>query len=214
MSVIAFRNVDKSFRGHVLYRDVSFDIQEGATTSVEGPNGSGKSVLFRLMCGFSLPDSGTITIDQRFLSKGRTFPEHFGVVIDRPGFLAHQTGLQNLEGLAKIRRRITVSEISETMASLGLDPNAPQPVRKYSLGMRQKLALAQALMENPKVLILDEPFNALDKESVLQVKNLLRKFVSRGNTLIFSSHNLVDIDDLAQIRLRIENGGILNSTTF
>lgn len=208
MSVISLNQVTKAYRGSTLYHDVSLQISEGSFTSISGSNGSGKSVLFRLMCGFVKPDSGTVVINNRYLSKGRTFPEEFGILIDRPGFLSNQTGLENLEKLASIRGLIGASQISETMSKLGLDPNAKQPVRQYSLGMRQKLALAQAIMESPEVLLLDEPFNALDAESASVVRELLIGLNKQGVTVVFTSHNQADIDDLATTRYLIANKSI------
>lgn len=208
MEVISLNQVSKSYRGKTLYRDVSFSITEGSIISIAGHNGSGKSVLFRLMCGFVAPDSGTIKINERFMSKKRTFPEKFGVLIDRPGFLANQTGLRNLQQLAGIRGVIGDEEIRDVMSLLGLDPGAKQPVRQYSLGMRQKLALAQAIMEKPEVLLLDEPFNALDHESAKQVRNLLLSLNSQGVTVVFTSHSESDIQALAKERLEIVNGTI------
>ena len=208
MNVITANGVTKSYRGRALYKDATFTIPRGSTTGIAGPNGSGKSVLFRLMCGFARPDSGTITIDPTYLSARRTFPEKFGVLIDRPGYISGATGLDNLLTLAKIRRRIDESKVRETMNVLGLDPALTQKVRHYSLGMKQKLALAQALMEDPDILLLDEPFNALDADTVATVKTLLRSFQQRGGTLVFTSHNPADIPELATQTLTVENGTI------
>lgn len=205
MAVIALESVSKAFRGRPLYRDVSFEIEEGSVVAITGPNGSGKSVLFRVMCGFLLPDSGTVSIDPSFLSRGRTFPEGFGVVIDRPGYLAGKTGLNNLRELARIRGVIGDEQIRQTMSLLGLDPDLKQRVRHYSLGMKQKLAIAQALMESPRVLVLDEPFNALDVDSVSNVKRILKKLNAQGVTIVFTSHNESDVEDLATRRLAIQN---------
>lgn len=204
MPIIQFRDVEKSFHGIPLYTGVNLVVEPGELLAVVGPNGSGKSVLFRLMCGFLKPDAGSVEIDPAYLSKGREFPERFGVVIDRPGYLAHRTGLQNLIELASIRKIIGEDEVRDTMQLLGLDPNLKQKVRRYSLGMKQKLAIAQALMEKPDVLILDEPFNALDAASVIMLKEHLKTLNDSGVTIVFSSHNQSDIDDLAKRRLRIE----------
>lgn len=209
MNVITAESVTKSFRGRRLYADASFVIPAGTVTGVAGPNGSGKSVLFQLLCGFARPDRGTITIDPAYLSKGRTFPEHFGVLIDRPGYLGGATGLENLLALARIRRVISETKVKETMSRLGLDPTLKQLVRHYSLGMKQKLALAQAVMEDPGVLILDEPFNALDAASVSAVKSLLREFHAGGGTLVFTSHNPGDIPELATRVLTLADGRIV-----
>lgn len=205
MAVIDFEGVSKSFRGTVVLNDVGFTLEEGVIAVLTGPNGAGKSVLFRLACGFLDPDAGRVTIDPQYLSRRRTFPERFGVVIDRPAYLAGWTGLENLRALAAIRGEIDDTRITEVMVSLGLDPTLRQRVRHYSLGMKQKLALAQALMEHPRVLILDEPFNALDADSVAHVTRLLRSLNETGVTIFFSSHTATDIDDLATARFAIED---------
>jgi ABC-2 type transport system ATP-binding protein len=205
MPVITAEGLSKSFKGRQLYHDVTFQVDEGSITSISGANGSGKSVLFRLLVGFLAPDSGHVTIDARFMSGRRTFPDRFGIVIDRPGYIPGQTGLNNLRELASIRGRIGETKIRATMRLLGLDPDLKQKVRNYSLGMKQKLALAQALMEEPEVLILDEPFNALDTTSVRELKQTLLGLNDDGVTILFTSHNQVDIDDLATRRLAIEN---------
>lgn len=211
MPVITVDTVSKSYRGRALYRETTFEIGEGAITSLAGPNGSGKSVLFRMLCGFLAPDSGTITIDPRYLSKGRAFPDRFGVIIDRPAYLAGRTGLQNLQELAAIRRRIGDRKIKETMHLVGLDPDLKQNVRQYSLGMKQKLSLAQALMEDPEVLILDEPFNALDAESVSNLRRILKTLNAHGVTILFTSHAQDDIDALATVRLKIADEKVVTA---
>lgn len=208
MTVIEAKGISKGYRGRALYEDASFTIPAGKITSIVGPNGAGKSVLFRLMCGFVNPDAGKIDIDPSFLSKGRTFPEKFGIIIDRPGYLAGRTGLRNLQDLARIRNEIGDEEIKSTMREIGLDPDLKQKVRHYSLGMKQKLALAQALMESPSVLLLDEPFNALDADSVTAVKNKLIELNRQGVTVVFTSHNPLDVDELADRVLAIEDGKI------
>ncbi|MFT4229795.1 MAG: ABC transporter ATP-binding protein [Microbacterium sp.] len=208
MNVITAEAVAKSFRGRPLYTDATFTIPAGTITGVAGPNGSGKSVLFRLLCGFDRPDRGTITIEPRYLSARRTFPERFGVLIDRPGYIGGATGLENLLALARIRRVIDEEKVTQTMSRLGLDPSLTQKVRHYSLGMKQKLALAQAIMEDPEVLLLDEPFNALDEDSVAVVKDLIRDFHAAGGTLVFTSHNPADIPELATRVLTIGDGRV------
>lgn len=208
MPVIELSNVKKSYRGRTLYEDVNLTIPEGRITALSGPNGTGKSVLFRLMCGFLSPDEGQVTIDPRFMSQHRTFPDRFGVIIDRPGYLPGRTGKQNLQDLAGIRNAIGDKEIEETMRTIGLDPSLSQKVRHYSLGMKQKLALAQALMEKPDVLILDEPFNALDADTVTNVKALLCRLRDDGTTIVFTSHNRDDVDDLAERELIIKDGSV------
>lgn len=207
MIVVRLRDVHKSFRrvGPVL-NGVSFDFESGKIYGLVGPNGSGKSVLFRLMCRFLDPDSGTVRIDPAFLDSRRTYPKNFGVLIDRPGYLANRTGLENLMSLARIQNRVAEEHVANVMEALGLDPSSSTRVGRYSLGMKQKLSLAQAVMEDQSVLILDEPFNALDEESVVAVRRLIQQHMARGSMVIFSSHNSADMQALADEVLILENG--------
>lgn len=204
MTAIRLTDVTKSFRQVPVLRNVTLEVPFGACYSVQGPNGSGKSVLFRLMCGFLRPDSGTVYIAPELMGKGRVFPEQFGVVIDHPGYLGNRSGRENLEALAAIRGRIGTAEIEQALVRVGLDPDTPQKVAAYSLGMKQKLALAQAFMEDQQVLLLDEPFNALDKESVQQTTALLRSFLDDGRTIVFTSHHDAEVESLAHVKFSIE----------
>ncbi|WP_104176442.1 ATP-binding cassette domain-containing protein [Cryobacterium sp. Y50] len=203
MAVIQLEKITKSFKGTTLFENVNATFDAGKIYGIVGHNGSGKSVLFKLICGFIVPDSGTVTIDPTYMSKNRTFPENFGVIIDRPGYLPQKTGLDNLRDLARIRAVIGDDEIRTAMKSVGLAPDTKQAVRNYSLGMKQKLALTQAIMEEPQVLLLDEPFNALDVDSVELVRNLLASYRDKGRTVIFTSHNREDMDLLADHVFRI-----------
>ena len=206
MQIIKVTSVSKSFRGREILSAATASFDKGSITALVGANGSGKSLLFRMICGFVTPDSGEIWVDPIYLSKGRDYPEKFGISIDRPGFIAHLTGFANLEMLANIRRTIGESEITQIMLDFGLDPKLKQKVRHYSLGMKQKLALAQAFMESPEVLILDEPFNGLDEESVETVRNRILAFNQNGGTVIFTSHNSEDVRQLASKVYAIRNG--------
>ena len=204
MSVIQLHSIGKMFRGRAVLEGVDLTVEPGDCVAVQGPNGSGKSVLFRIMCGFLKPDSGTVSIDPRYLSPRRTFPQEFGVIIDRPGYLAHRTGRENLRALAAIRKVVGDQEIDTAMELVGLDPNLSQRVGHYSLGMKQKLALAQAFMEGQRVLLLDEPFNGLDESSVERVSALLESFLHEGRTVVFTSHQQADVDRLASQRYRLD----------
>lgn len=206
MSVISLRDVEKSYNKRALFTGVNLGVPVGAVLGIQGENGSGKSVLLKLMCGFVRPDVGTVTIDPAYLSKGRVFPEGFGVLIDRPGYIPSQTGLQNLLSLARIRKVIDEERVREVMLQVGLNPDLPQKARHYSLGMKQRLGLAQAIMEDQPVMLLDEPFNALDQETVLEMRDLLKGLVAQGRTLVMTSHNREDIDVMCDqvYRLRKE----------
>ncbi len=203
MTVIAVRDVSKSFKQIPLLEKVNFDINEGGSYALVGPNGSGKSVLLKLMCHFLAPDRGRVDIDPAFLSSRRTFPASFGITIDGPAYLPHRTAEENLLELARIRGVVGIREVRTILDQLDLRPQHRLRARNLSQGMKQKLALAQALMEEPSVLILDEPFNALDTESAEQVRAILKREKARGTTIVFTSHVVGDVEDLADEVLEI-----------
>ncbi|TDQ38367.1 ATP-binding cassette domain-containing protein [Aureibacillus halotolerans] len=204
MNIIEVKSVYKKFRGVTLFEGASAEFNHGEIHGIIGPNGSGKSVFFKMICGFIQPDQGTITIDPTYRSKAHGFPDNFGIIIDRPGYIAGKTGFANLQRLAAIQDKITDEDIVKTMKRVGLQPEAKQKVKNYSLGMKQKLALAQAIMEDQQVLILDEPFNALDKDSVTSVRQLLLDLKAQGKTIIMTSHQENDIELLCDKVYRID----------
>ncbi|BBW97129.1 multidrug ABC transporter ATP-binding protein [Geobacillus subterraneus] len=193
---IQLNQVSKSFKGETILENVNFSVERGKIYGIIGPNGSGKSVFFKLICGFLLPDQGSVIVDGEVLGTNKRFPSNFGIIIDRPGYIAGKTGFENLKALALIRNQIDDDKIKQTMRMVGLNPESPQKVKHYSLGMKQKLAIAQAIMEDQQTLILDEPFNALDADSVETIRNSLRKFREEGRTILLTSHNQEDIDVL------------------
>ncbi|MEH7383716.1 ATP-binding cassette domain-containing protein [Bacillus sp. JJ1533] len=205
MSLIEFKQVSKSYKGLVLFENTNLSIEEGKIYGLIGPNGSGKSVLFKMMCGFIFPDQGSVTVRGEELGKKNRFPQNFGVIIDRPGYLGNKTGFENLKYLAMIKNQISDEQIKETMIKVGLQPTAKQKVKNYSLGMKQKLALAQAIMEDQEVLLLDEPFNALDIDSVENIRKLLLSLKKEGKTIVLTSHNQEDIDILCDHIFRVRN---------
>lgn len=205
MSVIQLNQISKSFRGVRLFEEASAVFEKGKIHGLVGPNGSGKSVLFRMICGFLHPDHGSIEIDPIYRQGEGGFPDSFGIMIDRPGYLAGQTGYENLRRLAEIRGQIGKEEIRRSMEAVGLDPDLRQKMRHYSLGMKHKIALAQSFMEGQQVLILDEPFNALDERSVRQVRELLMAFRAEGRTILLTSHHRDDIEVLCDEVYRIED---------
>lgn len=204
--IAEFRNVSKTFKGLEVLRDVTITFEPGHIYGIVGPNGSGKSVLFRLLCGFTLPTSGEVKIHPDYRPRGTEFPQGFGVIIDGPGYVGHWSGLKNLLSLARIRKLIDETAVRESMTRLGLDPSSKTPVARYSMGMKQKLAIAQATMENQHVLVLDEPFNALDASSAALLTDILRQHRAAGGTVIFASHRAEDIDHLADHTYRINAG--------
>jgi ABC-2 type transport system ATP-binding protein len=202
--VISLENVSKSFKGSLLFEDINLSIKKGNIYGFIGPNGSGKSVLFKMICGFMFPDKGIVTVEGVTIGKTKKrFPENFGIIIDRPGYIANKTGFQNLKDLALIRGEIDNNKISATMKIVDLQPGSEQKVKNYSLGMKQKLAIAQAIMEDQQILILDEPLNALDADSVKKIRDLLLSFKDEGRTILITSHNEEDINVLCDYVYRI-----------
>lgn len=186
--VMKVMGLTKTFKNQVIFDNVNISIQKGNIYGFKGPNGSGKSVFFKILCGLLLPDKGTIEINNKILNKDIDFPEDVGVIIEQPGFLPEYSGFENLKYLSSIRKKINDKQIKKVIEQVGLDPNDKKSVRKYSLGMKQKLAIAQAIMEKPKLLILDEPMNALDKKSVDRIRKLLLDFKDSGVTILMTSH--------------------------
>lgn len=203
MAFIHISNVNKSYKGQTIFENLNFDVEKGKIYGIAGPNGSGKSVLFKLICGFVFPDTGKVFVNGEELGKEKRFPDNFGIIIDRPGYIANQSGFDNLKSLAMIKDTIGDEKIKKTMELVGLQPNAKQKVKNYSLGMKQKLAIAQAIMEDQQTLILDEPFNALDADSVENIRKLILKFKEEGRTILLTSHNQEDIDLLCDEVYRI-----------
>jgi ABC-2 type transport system ATP-binding protein len=205
MSLIEIKGVSKSFKKVQIFENLNMSFEKGGMYGIVGPNGCGKSVLFKLICGFFLPDSGTIEIEGKMLNKNNRFPTNFGIIIDRPGYIDDKTGFENLKYLAMIQNKIRDEQIIKTMEKLGLDPKSKTKVKSYSLGMKQKLALCQAIMEEQEVLILDEPFNALDESSVETVRGIILNLHKEGKTIILTSHNQEDIDLLCKTVYRVNN---------
>jgi ABC-2 type transport system ATP-binding protein len=194
----------KAFGSQKVLQDVNLTILPGHSLGVVGNNGSGKTVLMKCICGFLKPDSGQIFVQGRQIGKERDFPEHIGVIIETPGFIPHLTGYQNLKILASLQGRIGKREILETLERVGLNPRLKKPVAKYSLGMRQRLGIAQAIMENPDVLILDEPFNGLDKAGVEHMRTLILELKAQGKVILLASHNVLDIEMLCDDVMEME----------
>jgi ABC-2 type transport system ATP-binding protein len=189
----------------MIFKNLNFSVEKGKTYGIIGPNGSGKSVLFKLICGFMFPDSGKIIVDGEELGTNKRFPSNFGIIIDRPGYIAGKTGFENLKALAMINNKINDERIKLAMQLVGLQPEAKQKLKEYSLGMRQKLAIAQAIMEDQQTLILDEPFNALDEDSLRNIRQLLLKFKKEGKTILLTSHNREDIELICDEVYKINN---------
>lgn len=199
-AVIKLVDVSKSFGENTIFSNVNFEIEQGSVVGFRGINGSGKSVLFKIIAGLYLPDSGDVYIRGEKLGKEIDFPKDLGILVDSPGFIEIFSGTKNLCMLAEIREKVGRQEIIEAMKELGLNPESKKKVKNYSLGMKQKLGIIQATMEKQTIVLLDEPFNALDQESNQSLYRLIRRLKQENVTVLLTSHNQMDLDALCDIQ--------------
>lgn len=207
-TTVSVRNLIKTYGQQNVLNDVSLDCDAGIVYGLVGRNGSGKTVLLKCMCGLTCPTAGEVYVFGKQVGREIDFPEHLGFIIERPGFLLHESGIKNLEYLASIKNTASVEQIRNCMELVGLNPDLKKPVGKYSLGMRQRLGIAQAIMEKPRLLILDEPTNGLDNQGVKDIRNLIKGLANDGVTIILASHSVEDIDILCDKVFRINAGTI------
>ena len=205
-NAIQVKNLSKDFGQDRVLKCVNRDFESGKIHGIVGNNGSGKTVLMKCICGFLLPTEGTVIVNGRRVGKDVDFPLDLGVIIETPGFLPGVTGVKNLEILASLNKKIGLSEIADAIRRVGLDPHMKKPVGKYSLGMRQRLGIAQAIMEDPSLLILDEPLNGLDKHGVAEMRKLIKGLKDEGKTILLASHNQGDIDELCDTVCEMDAG--------
>lgn len=203
--MITLDNVCKKIGNNIVLNNINLTLSPGKIYGFQGNNGCGKTLLFKMICGFSSPSNGRIFINNKEIGKDIDFPEHCGVIIETPGFIERFSGYKNLKLLSSINNLIDNKRIIELMELFNLDPESNKKVKNYSLGMKQKLGLIQAIMEYPKILILDEPMNALDEKSVLKTRKLL-KSIKDDCTILISSHNKEDIIELCDEIFFINNG--------
>lgn len=201
-------HVTKKFGQELVLKEVNLTLEQGRVYGIVGNNGSGKTVLMKCICGFLIPTTGLIRVFGSSIGQDVDFPESLGVIIETPGFLTNLTGRKNLEILAGMRRKIGPAEVQQVLEKVGLDLALKKPVANYSLGMRQRLGIAQAIMEDPKLLILDEPFNGLDKHGVGEIRKLLLELKEEGKTILLASHNEEDIRILCDEVYEMD-GGVL-----
>ena len=210
MQAIEIKNVTKKFgsTADVALRNVNLSVQSSQIVGIVGRNGSGKTVLMKCICGFLPVDIGEISVYGKRVGKDVDFPDNIGVIIETPGFLPNFSGFNNLWQLAKIRGKISKENVRRAIKKVGLNPDDKKHVGKYSLGMRQRLGLAQAIMEDPDLLILDEPMNGLDRESVAEIRAYLMELKKIGKTILLSSHSAEDIDILCDTVYEMNKGNI------
>ncbi|MCI8717122.1 MAG: ATP-binding cassette domain-containing protein [Lachnospiraceae bacterium] len=208
--IIKIDDYCKKIRGVNILNNISFIFESGKCYGLKGKNGSGKTMLMRAVCGLIKATSGTISIDGEILGKDISFPRSIGALIENPSFIGQYTGFHNLKILADIQGKIDDNKIRQTLEEIGLEPNDKKTVKKYSLGMKQKLGIAAAFMEEPDIIILDEPINALDEKSVERVKKMISNAKNRGAVLIVACHDTEELNILADEIIYIEEGRITN----
>ena len=204
--MIQIQGLSLSIKKTEILKNISVTFDNGEIHGLIGRNGSGKTMLMKCICGFVRPTSGAVHVAGKLIGKDCDFPESVGIIIETPGFIPYYSGYRNLKLLADLNKKIGKEEIRNTMQRVGLDPDLKRHVRKYSLGMRQRLGLAQAIMENPDLLILDEPMNGLDKEGVADMRKYLLDLKAQGKTILIASHSSEDIDVLCDTVCEMDKG--------
>ncbi|HGK0818167.1 TPA: ABC transporter ATP-binding protein [Streptococcus pneumoniae] len=204
--IITLKNIELKLKKTCVFQNLNFSCKQGEIIGITGANGSGKSVLFKLIAGLYSPSYGEVLINGENIVPERKIPANLGALIEEPGFINYYSGFKNLQYLASIRGVVGNQEINDTLKIVGIYEQKDQKVKTYSLGMRKKLGIAQAIMENPSILLLDEPMNALDKSSVENMRTLFRKLSSeKGTTILIASHSEEDIRILCDKVYAIED---------
>lgn len=203
-------HVTKQFGSEVVLKDVSLTLEAGKIHGIIGRNGSGKTVLMKCICGFLQPTSGSVKVFDRTIGQDCDFAPDTGMLIETPGFLPHETGLNNLLWLARLGKGATKDRVKQLIEQVGLDPSLRKTASQYSLGMRQRLGIAQTLLDDPSLMILDEPMNGLDKNGVRSIRDLLLSLKSQGKTILLASHFAQDIDELCDTVCEMDQGVLHN----
>ena len=207
--MIKIRNVSKRFKYLEIFDDISLELPKGKIVGLVGENGSGKSVLMKMLCGYSKPTSGSINVYGETLGVNRDFPNSVGVLINDSHFIKNYTGMENLEYLINIRKQTDKTFLNELIQIFDMERNIHKRYKSYSLGMKQKLRIIQAFMEQPNLVLLDEPFNALDKRSTMVLVDLIKRYINEDRIIIFTSHEYQHIEHLADTVLTIQDKNIM-----
>lgn len=205
-NIIEIKNLSLTIKKTEILKKINISFEKGKIHGLVGRNGSGKTMLMKCICGFIKPTDGEIIVNEKRIGKDCDFPDSVGIIIENPGFIPYYSGYKNLKLLADLNKRINKEQIKSAMKQVGLDPDLKRHVKKYSLGMRQRLGLAQAIMENPNILILDEPMNGLDKDGVEDMRKYLLNLKEQGKTIIIASHSTEDIEILCDIVCEMDKG--------
>lgn len=216
--MIQLDSVSKHYRQENVLSEITLHFTGRVIYGLVGPNGCGKTTLMRCVCGFTRPSSGTVTVLGKRIGKDCDFAPSTGIIIETPGFLPHENARRNLTMLAGISGKAGRERVDEVLRLVGLEPEEKKPVGKYSLGMRQRLAIAQAILEDPQILILDEPFNGLDQDGITNIHALLQTLKEQGKCILLASHSATDIAQACDVvyafhQGRLENAKACNSTT-
>ena len=203
---VILTNVSKKIEKEQVLQDVSFSLKEGMIYGLVGRNGSGKSMLLKTICGFIRPDKGSVLVDGIDIYKTNSFPKNTRALIERPNYLPDLTGYENLKMLASIMNKIGDEEIFNTLKKVNLFEEKDKKFKKYSLGMKQKLGIAQVLMEDPDFILLDEPFNGIEDESIEKIRKILLEEKRRGKLIIIATHIKEDIDELCDVIYKMSDG--------
>lgn len=206
--MLEIKGLTKKFRRRTILNRIDLSLEYGNIYGFVGTNGSGKSVFFKTICGFLKADEGVIAINGKIIGKDIDFLPDLGVLIEKPGFIENYDQFKNLKYLAQIKNEIDDRRISEVLKEVGLDINNREKVKTFSLGMRQRLAIAQAIMEYQKILVLDEPFNGLDKQGCEQIKKLLLRLKTPDRLILLTSHIEGDIEELSDFIYEFHEGKI------
>lgn len=210
--MVSVEHVTKKFKKETVLQDVSMELEKGRIYGLVGRNGSGKTVLMKCICGFLRPTEGKVTVGGKVIGEDTDFPESLGLMLETPGFIPYMSGMDNLRNLAMIRGRIGKEKIRKTMELVGLDPDSRKRVLKYSMGMRQRLGIAQAVMEGPELLILDEPFNSLDEGGVEEMRQVLLRLKEEGTTILLATHIKEDVEFLCEEIYRVHEHRVTKET--
>lgn len=208
--MIVIDNVSKTLKGNKVLDNIDYVFEEGKIYGLFGRNGCGKTMFLRMVAGLIIPDEGTVTIDGKVLQKDISFPESTGIVIEHMEMLPEYSAYDNLKILAKINKIASDEDIIKVIQDVGLDPYSKKKVRKFSLGMKQRLNIAQAIFENQKIILLDEPTNAIDEDGIQLIYKKLKELRADGATIIMATHNKEDIEELCDAIIRIDGGRIVN----
>ena len=205
-SFIQVNDIVLRFKKDILLDHVSYQCEHGKIHGIVGRNGSGKTLLMKCICGFIRPNEGHIYVRDKEIGKDIDFTPDTGIIIETPGFIPYYSGYRNLKVLAAINNRISRKDIENAMYQVGLDPTMKKRVATYSLGMRQRLGIAQAIMEDPSLIILDEPFNGLDKHGVEEMREYFLSLKKKGKTILLTSHNTEEIEYLCDTVVEMDHG--------